>query len=68
MKKYDVNRTIKEIITKNDKKMSAVADKAGIRRDTFSRIVNSKRVVYADELLPICRALGVSIEMLLAER
>jgi len=64
---YSVNRKIKEFIEETDKKPSAVADKAGIRRDTFSRIINKKRVVYADEILPICSALGVSVGYLFGE-
>ena len=36
-----------------DKKPSRIADKAGIRRDLFSRILAMRRPVYADELLPL---------------
>ena len=66
-REYAVNRRIKEIINENDKKQSAVADKAGIRRDVFSRIVNLRRPVYAEEVLPICKAMGVSVEYLFEE-
>lgn len=65
--KFSTNRRIREIILDNDKKMGAVADRAGIRRDTFSKIVNSKRPVYADEIVPICRALGISVSTLYGE-
>ncbi len=44
-----------------------VADRAGIRRDIFSRIVRCKRPVYADEVGQIAQALGVSIEHLFAQ-
>lgn len=42
---YVVNRNIKRIIDDADKRPSAVADKAGIRRDIFSRIMHCKRPV-----------------------
>ena len=61
-KNYRINENVSRIIQENDKKPSAVADKAGIRRDTFSRILHSKRPIYADELVPITMALGVSLE------
>jgi len=64
---YAVNKKIEEIIERDAKKQSAVADRAGIRRDTFSRIINRKRPVYSDEVLPICYALGVSVEELFDE-
>ena len=59
---YKINENVSRIIRENDKKPSAVADKAGIRRDIFSRILHSKRPIYADELVPITIALGVSLE------
>lgn len=65
--RFSTNRRIRAIILDNDKKMGAVADRAGIRRDTFSKIVNCKRPVYADEILPICKALGVSVSALYGE-
>ncbi len=58
---FKVNRFIKNFILQNDKKPSAIADKAGIRRDTFSRIINEKRPVYADEVIPLCQALGTTV-------
>lgn len=62
-----VNRNIGRVIEENDKKRTAVADKAGMRRDTFSRIVKCKRPVYADEICPIAAALGVPIDELFKE-
>lgn len=59
--KFSTNRRVKQLIVENDKKITAVADRAGIRRDIFSRIINCKRPLYADEIMPICRALGVSV-------
>lgn len=59
---YSINREIQKFIKENDKKPSAIADKANIRRDTFSRIINSKRPIFADELIPIVNALGMPME------
>lgn len=58
---YSVNERIREIIRNEDKRPSAIADKAKIRRDTFSRILRCQRPLYADEIVPICRAVGISI-------
>lgn len=67
VERFSTNRRIKRIIDENDKKSGAVADRAGIRRDTFSRIINCKRPVYADEIKPICSALGISVSALYEE-
>ena len=46
-------------------KSTSVADKSGIRRDTFSRILSGGRRIYADEVATICKSLEVSFEFLL---
>lgn len=61
---YTINIAIREFISGTSRKSTAVADKAGIRRDTFSRIIRCKRPIYADEIMPICDAMGVTIEEL----
>ncbi len=61
---YSVNERIKQIIENEDKRPSAVADKAKIRRDTFSRILRCQRPLYADEIVPICKAVGISVNEL----
>ena len=63
-RKYFINKRICEIMKEEQKKPCAIADKAGIRRDIFSRIIHNKRVVFADELIPICNALGTSLDRL----
>ncbi|HJA48474.1 MAG TPA: helix-turn-helix transcriptional regulator [Candidatus Agathobaculum intestinipullorum] len=63
--KYEINERLRKFIVDNDKKPSAIADKAGISRDIFSRIINSKRVIFANELPSIADAAGISIEDLL---
>lgn len=62
-----VNKNIKRIIDATDKRPGAIADKAGIRRDIFSRIMHCKRPVYADEVIPIAAALQVTVEDLFQE-
>ena len=64
VKPFTVNKNVKRIIDDADKRPSAVADKAGIRRDIFSRIIHCRRPVYADEVVPLATALQVSIEEL----
>lgn len=63
---YRINQRLRKFLDENDKKPSALADKAGIRRDTFSAILGSRRPIYAEELIPICNAAGCSINYLLA--
>lgn len=65
---YSVNKRIKEIIDKEDKRPSAIADKANIRRDTFSRILRCQRPLYADEIVPICNAVGIQVDDLFEEK
>ena len=65
---FVVNKNIKRLIGEMDKKPTAVADRAGIRRDIFSRIINCRRPVYADEVVPIANAMGVEIQELFDER
>ena len=60
-----INRILLDYIQANDKKPSAIADKAGIRRDVFSRILHSRRPIYADELIPIINAAGMPLEMVI---
>lgn len=64
---YSVNKKVCQIIENEDKRPSAIADKANIRRDTFSRIIRCQRPLYADEIVPICNAIGISVETLFAE-
>ena len=64
---YTVNKRLKKIIDDEDKRTTAIADKAGIRRDTFSRILKCKRPLFADEIIPICSAVGISVEELFDE-
>ena len=62
---YQINQRLRKFLDENDKKPSALADKAGMRRDTFSAILSSRRPVYAEEIVPICNAAGCSVGYLL---
>lgn len=44
-----------------------VAEQMGISPQCFSNIVRCKRQVYADEVIPLARALNVSVEELFRE-
>lgn len=46
-------------------KSSSVADKANIRRDSFSRMLNGNKRIYAEEAGSVCNALGVTFEFLI---
>lgn len=65
---YSVNQRIKEIIDNEDKRPSAIADKANIRRDIFSRILRCQRPLYADEIVPICNAVGIAVDELFNQK
>lgn len=62
---YSINKRLREFLTDHDKMPSRVADKAGIRRDTFSNILSCKRVVFAEEVSRIAEAAGCTVEYLL---
>lgn len=62
---YSINERLRDFLIKHDKMPSRIADKAGIRRDTFSNIISSKRVVFAEELPKIAEAAGCSVDYLL---
>ena len=62
---YQINQRLRYFIDSNDKKPSILADKAGIRRDTFSAILNCRRPIFASEIVPISTAVGCSIQYLL---
>ena len=61
-----VNRKLKELLRQKKLKQTLVAEKSGIAYQSLHRAVNSRRPVYADELLPLARALEVSVAELLA--
>ena len=62
---YSINERLRVFLEKNDKMNSKVADKAGIRRDTFSNIVSCRRVIFAEEVSKIAEAAGCTVGYLL---
>ena len=62
---YAINERLRDFLVANDKMPSRVADKAGIRRDTFSNILSGKRVVFAEEVSKIAEAAGCTVSYLL---
>ena len=62
---YSINERLRCFLAEHDKMPSRVADKAGIRRDTFSNILACKRVVFAEEISKIAEAAGCTVGYLL---
>lgn len=62
---YSINERLRDYIATHDKMPSRIADKAGIRRDTFSNILACRRVVFAEEISRIAEAAGCTVEYLL---
>ena len=62
---FSINERLRNFIEMNDKRPSKIADKAGIRRDTFSNILSGKRVIFAEEVSKIAEAAGCSVSYLL---
>lgn len=62
---YSINKRLRVFLDEHDKMPSHVADKAGIRRDTFSNILSCRRVVFAEEITKIAEAAGCTVEYLL---
>lgn len=53
---------LKAYISDNSIKQSALAEKAGIRADVFSRILNTRRSIFIDEAMRICSVIGLTLE------
>ncbi len=58
-----VYQKVRAYIDENGLKQVAVAEKAGIPKNTFNAILNGKRTLYADDLRAICLALNISPEL-----
>lgn len=63
-----VYQKVRAYIDENGLKQVAVAEKAGIPKNTFNAILNGKRTLYADDLRAICLALNVSPELFIEEK
>lgn len=62
---YSINERLRDFLVMHDKMPTRIADKAGIRRDTFSNILSCKRVIFAEELAKIAESAGCSVDYLL---
>lgn len=58
----DIASSIKIYINKSGIMQSYIADKAGIRRDSFCALLNGKRKIAIDEYCRICAVLGVEFD------
>lgn len=58
---------LKKKIEEDGLKQVTIAEKSGIKPDVFSKIVNGKRRVFADEAIAISTVLNTSIESLITE-
>lgn len=58
----DIASRIKIYINKSGIMQSYIADKAGIRRDSFCALLNGRRKIAIDEYCRICAALGVEFD------
>ncbi len=58
----DFNRNVKAAIERGRLCAARVAREAGMNPKIFYKILALKRKVYADEVLPICRALGCTVD------
>jgi plasmid maintenance system antidote protein VapI len=60
-------RGLKRKIEEDGLKQVVIAEKSGIKPDVFSKIVNGKRRVFADEAIAISTVLNTPIERLIEE-
>lgn len=51
---------IKALINESGYKQSAIAEKAGYNYQKFSRMLNGRTIITAEDVLPIAAALGVT--------
>ena len=62
MKVYE---KVKKYIICNHLKQIEIAEKAGYKVSTFNAILNGKRTMYVEDLIEICKALNVDVEVFL---
>lgn len=65
--RYLLNRNIKRVLKEKGMLQREFAVRLGISEQVAGKIVNSRRVIYADEIKPICSALGISVSALYEE-
>ena len=62
---YGANRELRRILEARGMSVAALAERSGIRRASLNRILQGEQSLYADQLLPLARALWVSVDALL---
>ena len=67
MDPYTLNRNIKKYLREKKIRKCDFARRIGKSPQVVSNMVHNKRKIYADEILPICKALGVSVAEIYAE-
>ena len=67
MLQYALNRNIKKYLNEKRITQRELGNQVGMSEAVISNIVRNRRYIYADELLPICKALGVSVAEIYAE-
>lgn len=50
----------KQIIKKKKMLQAAVAERAGYQYQTFNNMLNGRKIITANDILPIAKALGVT--------
>mgnify|MGYP000846045091 CR=1 FL=1 len=61
---FAANEALKRIVDDKCVSHAKLAKAVGMRTDTLSKIINKKRPIFADEIPPFCRALGIGISEL----
>lgn len=62
---YGANRELRRLLEERGMTGEEAAARSGIRYDSLCLALREERPLYADELLPLARALGVTAEALL---
>ena len=62
---FGANRELKRLLEERGMSAAKLAAQSGIRYGCLCRILREEQPLYADELLPLAQALGVSVESLL---
>ena len=62
---YAANRELKRLLEERGMETEELAARSGVEYDSLCRVLRETRPLYADELLPLARVLGVSADALL---
>ena len=62
---HRANRELKRLLEERGMTAAELANRSGIRYPSLCRALRGERSLYADELLPLARALGTSADTLL---